>query len=341
MNGTDPATTALYLVDAGDGKREVRTRMELTELYSENQYDYWEAPGLPYVNVFRGNGNYTATQVWVLDEDGDPNSTNAADWTVINVSDPSQVRLTNNPNDPELGKNNNVILIEQDTVLRLVANQTESSYDNAATFYDYDITDDGWTTWDGTYGSHGINSGSNYTGSGAKLAFGNANTGTALQNESWNGNTLNQYNHSGNGLLGCTFGLVTGLDSYGHIQYASGVNAPKLFDDGNANGKTVHSGWSLGFNRVGDTYTLSSVNGAGLDGLEYFNNPVCGTTVHDHIWTNNFWPLDGETGKDGLTGKYDDRGDYVGYGGNNMYPVSDDGKAHNNMFGMQYTLNLS
>ena len=339
VNGTDPATTGLYLVDAGNGKREVRTSMELTELYSENQYDYWEAPGLPYVNVFRGNGNYRAKQVWVLKEGGDANSTSAADWTIINVSDPSQVRLTNNPNDPELGKNNNVILIEQGTVLRLVANQTESPYDNAATFYDYDITDDGWTTWDSTYGSHGINSGSNYTGSGAKLAFGNANTGTALQNESWNGNTLNQYNHSGNGLLGCTFGLVTGLDSNGHIQYASGVDAPKLFDDGNANGKTVYSGWSLGFNRVGDTYTLSSVNGAGLDGLEYFNNPQTpGKDPYTHIWTNNFWPLDGKTGTDGLTGKHDDRGDYVGYGGNNMYPVSDDGQAHNNMFGMQYTL---
>ena len=144
----------------------------------------------------------------------------------------------------------------------MVANQTESAYDNAATFYDYDITDDGWTTWDSTNGQHGINSGSNYTGSGAKLAFGNANTGTALQNESWNGNTLNQYNHSGNGLLGCTFGLVTGLDSEGHIIYANGVDAPNLFDDGSATGKSTYTDWSLGFNRSGDTYTLSSVNGA-------------------------------------------------------------------------------
>ncbi len=338
-NGGNTPTTGLYLVDVGNGKREVRTSMELTELYSENQYDYWEAPGLPYVNVFRGNGNYRAKQVWVLNENGDADGTNEADWTIINVSDPSQVRLTNNPNDPELGKNKNVILIEQDTVLRLVANQTESSYDNAATFYDYDITDDGKTTWDGTYGSHGINSGSNYTGSGAKLAFGNANTGMGLANESWNGNTLNQYNHSGNGLLGCTFGLVTGLDSEGHIIYADGVDAPKLFDDGNATGKTTYTDWSLGFNRVGDTYTLSSVNGANLDGLEYFNNPQTpGKDPYTHIWTNNFWPLDGRPGKDGLTGYYNDRGEYSGSDGNKLYPTSDDGQDHNNMFGMQYTL---
>ena len=44
----------------------------------------------------------------------------------------------------------------------------------------------------------------------------------------------------------------------------------------------------------------------------------------------------GVPGRMALLGKYDNRGDYVGYGGNDMYPTSDDGIAHNNMFGMQY-----
>ena len=132
---------------------------------------------------------------------------------------------------------------------------------------------------------------------------------------------------------------MTGLDSEGHIQYANGVDAPNLFDEDSATGKTQYTDWSLGFNRSGDTYTLSSVNGAVLMGLEYFNNPQTpGKDPYTHIWTNNFWPMDGRPGKDGLTGKYDDRGDYVGYGGNNMYPISDDGLAHNNMFGMQYSV---
>ncbi len=337
-NGGNTPTTGLYLVDAGNGKREIRTHMELTELYTANEYDYFSAPSLPYVNIFRDNGNYTANEVWVLKEGKDASSTNEADWEVYkDIVGATELHFTNNP---DKATEPDTILIEEGTVIRLVANQTESAYDNAATFYDYDITDDGRTTWDGTNGQHGINSGSNYTGSGAKFAFGNANTGTGLENENWQGNTLNQYNRSGNGLLGCTFGLVTGLDGEGHIKYADGVDAPNLFDDGSATGKSTYTDWSLGFNRAGDTYTLSSVNGAGLDGLEYFNNPVTGTTVYDHIWTNNFWPMDGRPGKDGLTGNYMDRGEYSGYDGVKLFPSSDDGKDHNNMFGMQYSINF-
>ena len=337
-NGGNTPTTGLYLVDAGNGKREIRTHMELTELYTANEYDYFSAPSLPYVNIFRDNGNYTANEVWVLKEGKDASSTNEADWEVYkDIVGATELHFTNNP---DKATEPDTILIEEGTVIRLVANQTESAYDNAVTFYDYDMTDDGRTTWDGTNGQHGINSGSNYTGSGAKFAFGNANTGTGLENENWQGNTLNQYNRSGNGLLGCTFGLVTGLDGEGHIKYADGVDAPNLFDDGSATGKSTYTDWSLGFNRAGDTYTLSSVNGAGLDGLEYFNNPVTGTTVYDHIWTNNFWPMDGRPGKDGLTGNYMDRGEYSGYDGVKLFPSSDDGKDHNNMFGMQYSINF-
>ncbi|WP_288240649.1 fibro-slime domain-containing protein [uncultured Bifidobacterium sp.] len=336
-NGGNTPTTGLYLVDVGNGKREIRTHMELTELYTANEYDYFEAPSLPYVNIFRENGNYTANEVWVLKEGKDASSTNEADWEVHKgIVGATELHFTNNPNKAD---EPNTILIEKGTVIRLVANQTTSDYDNAATFYDYNITDDGKTTWDGTNGQHGINSGSNYTRDGAKLAFGNANTGTGLENESWNGNTLNQYNRSGGGLQGCTFGLVTGLDSEGHIVYADGVTAPNLFDDGPATGKVTHTDMSLDFNRAGDTYTLSSVKGANLDGLEYFNNPQTpGKDPYTHIWTNNFWPMDGRRSTDGLTGYYNDRGGYSGYDGNKLYPVSDDGQAHNNMFGMQYTV---
>ena len=336
----NPSMTGLYLVDGGSAKREIRTSMKLTELYTANEYEYFEAPSLPYVNIFRENGNYTANEVWVLKSGKDASSTNRDDWTIYSgIVAATELHFTNNPNNKDKP---NTILIEEGTVIRLVANQTNGSYDNGAIFYDYDITDDRETTWDATFGSHGINSKSNYSGSGAKLAFGNVNTGTGLGNENWNGNTLNKFNepNRNNNLQGTTFGLVTGLDSNGHIQYAGGVDAPNLFDDGGATGKTTYNGWSLGFNREGDTYTLSSVSddkkSTLLDGLEQFNNPVTGTTVYDHIWTNNFWPMDNYPGKDGLTGNYMDRGKYVGYDGNQLYPPSDDGLDHNNMFGMQY-----
>ena len=342
-NGTDPSTVKLYLEDVGNGKRKIQTEQQLLELYSANEYNYFDAPGLPYVNVFRGNGNYKAQEVWVLKEGRDKTSTNRDDWEIYEpINDPTELDLTNDPNNPEISQKK-AILVKDDTVIRLVANTTTSEYNNDVTFYDYDITDNGKTTWDSIGGSHGINSSSNYAGSSdadAKFAFGNANTGTSLENVSWNGNTLNQYNRSGNGFLGCTFGLVTGLDSSGVIQYADGVAAPKLFNDGDANGKRSRNDFKLGFNRNGDTYTLSSVNGPNLGGLEYFNNPVTGTTVYDHIWTNNFWPVDGWPGKDGLTGNYQDRGEYEGYDGTELYPPSDDGLPHNNLFGMQYSVNF-
>ena len=56
-NGGNTPTTGLYLVDAGNGKQKIQTHMELTELYTANEYEYFSAPSLPYVNIFR-NGKH-------------------------------------------------------------------------------------------------------------------------------------------------------------------------------------------------------------------------------------------------------------------------------------------
>ena len=344
-----PNTTLITkrLTLEGDGTRSyIATEKKLTLLYEENKYDYFSAPSLHYFNVLEENGNYQLNEIWVLKDGKDASSTNPGDWDVY--TDPANLHFTNSESSP----GDNTIAIKDDMVIRLVAKTTDGKYNNAATFYDYDITDSkndsGYgITWDATNGSHGINSSSNYSSSNnndssAKLAFGNANTGMGLEGETWNGNTLNQYNHSGNSFQGATFGLVKGLDSSDNIVYSDNVDAPKLFNDGDANGKTTYSDWSLGFNRSGDTYTLSTVNDTSstvLDNLEYFNNPQTpGKNPYTHIWTNNFWPMDNHSGYDGLTGYYMDRGKWVGKGGNELYPPSDDGKAHNNMFGMQYSV---
>ena len=135
--------------------------------------------------------------------------------------------------------------------------------------------------------------------------------------------------------------------------------APKLFNDGDANGKQTYAGSSLTFDRVGDTYTLSAAtlnnsNGQSntLSGLQYFFNPspTSGIT-HTHIFTNNFWPMDPAAGKtDPLWGTYGNPGTFKGFVESNSYkwtdlatdfPVSDDGQAHNWFFGMNFAITFN
>ena len=112
--------------------------------------------------------------------------------------------------------------------------------------------------------------------------------------------------------------------------------------------------FSLTFNRVGDTYTLTTVNGTGTGDLDTFNHPSPNaSTVHNHIWTNNFWPMDsaasfGADGHDMKFGDYTNRENYkfAGQAGssggsaaaNGTFPWSDDGEDHNSYFGMHYNV---
>lgn len=341
QNGTTPALKTLYLKETNtSGKYQIETVSTLTQVYNNHEYQYITAPNLTYFNLLYENGHYFIREIWVLREGKDAASVNAEDWDVY---DPATTHFTNRSQSVTDG----TILIGEGTVIRLVFDTTDSTYINAVNFYDYDITNDGTHT-----AQQGINSASNYSGSGSKLAFGNTNTDTGLQAELWNGNALNRYNGNnnytnGNGYKGCTFGLASYL-SDGKIRYSDGVIVPNLFNDGAATGKTSYDSgqYSLAFQRVGDTYTLSSVNGTRTSGLQYFNNPgytkTDGTAVnHTHIWTNNFWPMDSVTNTDGHTGEVGKLGTYTGATKTGSYPVSDDGVAHNNMFGMTYTVNFT
>lgn len=342
VTGSDMPTMILYLENASNGKYQVAMTTALTEVYKSYVYEFATAHKLKYIDRLSENGNYELSKIWVLNDGANPTSTNKNDWTEY----PKDAGFTNNPTSAD----SNTILIEDNTVIRLVYDTTSTTYTNAVNFYDYDITNGSQHTNINGEGQ-GINSTSNYSGSGSKLAFGNRNTGTPYGETLWNGNGLNAYNS--NGYSGCTFGLVTGLDDSGKIVYADQVDAPKLFNDGAATGKTSYTNgeYNLKFNRVGDTYTLSSVDGAGLNGLQYFNNPTTGEVTYDHIWTNNFWPMDDKTGKDGNTGKYSGKEtssgnpqadeQYVSNGKRAHYPPSDDGIAHNNMFGMQYSVQFT
>lgn len=372
-NGGSMATRSLYLEGTGRNTDQnagtatelyrVATTTELTKMYTEQVFQYESSPGLAYFNKLKDNESYTLKEIWVLKPGKNAASTNRDDWEIHTYAE--DTAFTN-----EAGQAvGNTILISEGTVIRLVSDTSTGDYHNGTTFYDYNIssgqnTDGRWRT-----GITGINIESNYGTSrnGQRnwrsgediFAFGNANCGTGMSGYLFDGSTLNKYSSKNSGYGGATFGLASGLNSDGTICYSDWIVAPKLFNDGDANGKQTYSGSSLTFDRVGDTYTLSAAtlknsNGQSntLSGLQYFFNPspTSGTT-HTHIFTNNFWPMDQAAGRtDALWGKYGSPGSFQGFAESNNYnwgalaanfPASDDGNAHNWFFGMNFALNFN
>lgn len=351
--------------NAGDATElyRVATTTELTKLYTEQVFQYESSPGLAYFNKLKDNESYTLKEIWVLKPGKDAASTNRDDWEIHTYAE--DTAFTN-----EAGQAvGNTILISDGAVIRLVSNTSNGNYHNGTTFYDYNISsgqnaDGRWCT-----GTTGINIESNYGTSrngqrnwrsGADIfAFGNANCGTGMSGYLFDGSTLNKYSSKNSGYGGATFGLASGLNSDGTICYSDWIVAPKLFNDGDATGKQTYSGSSLTFDRVGDTYTLSAAtlknsNGQSntLSGLQYFFNPspYSGKT-HTHIFTNNFWPMDPAAGRtDALWGQHGNPGSFQGFVENNNYgwsdlaakfPGSDDGRAHNWFFGMNFAISFN
>ena len=362
-------------VNAGDRSYyyTVATTDTLTQVYSDNTFAYISSPGLKYIDKLTDNKHYACRELWVLNEGGDPNSTTSDGWTVYQNLD--AVQFTNRAEVAAENPDTYVYIRPGgQTTLRLVYSAVNDSFTSSAAFYDYDITDgnkdgDYWLT-----GTRGINSKSNYPTNNAKtkwtdyrdtLAFGNANCGTGMANYQFAGRYLNKSSGVTDD-FGCTFKLANSLDENGHIVYDEWLIAPKLFNDGNANGKKTYSGSSLTFNRVGDTYTLTSATAAGVGSIgtleKFFNpSPKAGTIYDENytnsegqkniIFTNNFWPLDGaQDKKDPIFGETGKAVPYRGYvsGGNgnwtntySYFPGSDDGRAHNSFFGMQYAVEFT
>ena len=373
-NGGSMATRNLYLEGTGQYTNQnkgnstelfrVSTTTELTKMYSEQSLHYESSPGLEYFNKLKDNENYALSEIWILKSGKDPTSTNRDDWEIRTYQ--TDMAFTNEASQA-IG---NTILIGDGAVIRLVFDTNSGSYFNDTTFYDYNISsgqnaDGRWRT-----GTTGINIESNYGKSsngqrtwrsGADiLAFGNANCGTGMSGYLFDEGTLNKYNSRNSGYGGTTFGIANSLNtSTGTIVYNEWIVAPKLFNDGDANGKQTYTGSSLTFDRVGDTYTLSAAtlknsNGQSntLSGLQYFFNPSpTSNTTYTHIFTNNFWPMDQAAGRtDALWGEYGNPGSFQGFVESNSYnwsslaknfPPSDDGNAHNWFFGMNFAISFS
>lgn len=296
-----------------------------TSIYKElTGLEYHKYPDLKYFNQLSNNANYSLKEIWVLKENGNPNSEIKNNQDINNnwIVRKKDAEFTNNP---EFKNNSNYIVIEENTVIRLIFEPLKNrTFTSAANFYDYDITDDGtWTNYnngnDGTRKTaKGINQISNYRNIKEKalLAFGNQNTGTGMKKEFLSGYPLNSYNAKGNGLP--VFDIVTGLDMNRNLIYNAAISAPKLFEDGSAYGKTYYPG-SLTFSQTGDSYTLSSVQGnnnIGASNLDRFQNLYNDKNVKQNpYFTNQFWPLDNvpeSNRKDPLSGGIKD----LGKGGN-------------------------
>lgn len=363
-NGGSMATRSLYLEGIGQNTNQnngdatplyrIKTTTELTKMYTEKQCQYESEPGLEYFNKLKDNEDYVLKEIWVLREGKAADSTNPEDWDVYTYD--AETTFTN-----EAGQaGEKTILITDNAVVRLVFDASSGDYHNGTTFYDYNIsggknTDGSWITTQA-----GINSAQNYTGTGAKFAFGNQNCGVVLKDEAFGGNTLNKANSTNPNYGKSTFGIVTGLDENGDLVYNSAVTAPKLFNDGDAIGKQTYTGSSLTFDRVGNTYTLSSATLANSNGqsstineLQYFFNPSptpgriwdgvnSGLSWQSKIFTNNFWPLDSAAGRtDGMWGKYGSKDYFNKVATNYDFPTGDDGNAHNCFFGMNFALSFN
>lgn len=356
----------------------VNTEIELTQIYTDNTYQYYKAPNTSYVDKLMDNNSYEISQVWVLKDGSSPTSTDETDWTVYN---PSEVHFTNR----EIP---DYVHIKEGTVIRLIYNTQDASFTAPANFYDYDITSGLSTSSRWKSGTTGINSKENY-GTSANgqtwstynnvLAFGNVNCGTGMGNSKFANRYLNKYSTTGmTGVpeqYGCTFGLAKSLDTTtGQIIYNEWLVTPNLFNEGSAEGKHSYEGSKLNFTRVGDTYTLSSAelweNGTCLgsvDNLQQFFNPsTYKGLIYDGnystknnksklIFTNNFWPLDSAPERnrtDPLFGEYNNDVPFQGYESvdnisgnwtnkNGEFPVSDDGHKHNSFFGMTYAVEFT
>lgn len=358
-------------------KGTVQTLKELSRVYRERSVEFVRAMEGKLTTQFLDgvkNGvddgttevqravHYELMEIWVTDGDG-----HAGPWTIYAEGDEAAARanfeaykelcVKNGEAEPTLaevragldldgimytndaGKDDGsgtVVIKDEGTVIRMVYKTINENVQNPnVEFYDYDITDG-----KNNVVEKGINSGVNYPqgNSGAKLAFGNNNTGTGLGDVTWNGNTLNKSN--GNTYEGLTFGLATGVQG-GQPVFASGISAPALFDRQSGTGKHYFgSGNSLTFNRVGDTYTLTAAHGPGktaanLEQFTYWQNRWKKTT---EVWSNNFWPMDNSPGAadpmfNGGDGKFADSG--------KDYPSSDDGQAHNSYFGMTFSVGFN
>lgn len=379
QNGSTPPTTNIYIdnTEGSEDKGSVIHINSLEEIYTEKACDIATYPLLKNFNKFDNEAvidgettqvresNYDVKEIWLLRDGCEPDSVDPEDWEVYPYSkETDEPKFTN---DAEL-KDDGYIVLKEGSVIRLVGEPKKTLYNNSAMFYDFDISDGKvYKDTNGTLGNRnstgtlyaytnaqGINSVSNYGNqSGPKYAFGNGNAGnTSQQDNVYNNAYINKANTNYNGETGrnvgymkCSFGLVAGelgTDGYPNFNMA----APDIFGETPLIGKTYVPGLSLDFDKNGDTYTLTGVNGTNTTGLDKFQRVFADKDWkgdYKEIWSNQFWPMDSSStwGADGHDLKFGDaskEGKRKFKTGN--LPPSDDKADHNSYFGMSFSVDF-
>lgn len=377
---TDSGSGHVELMDDGTLETAI-SRVPLYEDYITNWQETNSIAAASFLNGADGStaNGYVLKEIW-FGQNAD--SMNQSDFLVLSVRDGdiSPVRLTNNPEHPNLsetaggyyvadGYGEYMICIRDGDVIRLVFSMEEDFDYQDVKVFDYDVSDGGYYLEEDYYQKdeihatsgqsnedtmiyvdaieNGIHSSGNYSGKGAKFAFGGANIGTDLSNESLSGelDTLNVWNYAqqeATSGTGVTKGIVTGVAKNGLLQWADNISYPDLFGTGVANGKTSYTNeeYTFVFERKGFSRTLSSVQsvyGVGTENLTAL-------TSTGNMRTNRFWIMDTAPsyGTDGHDPMWGSGLSDISYYRNNdrapeMFQMSDDGQDHNSFFGFCYT----
>ncbi len=372
-SGLDNKKIYLEIVNAANHQYKVATKLDLRKLYNNQSFEYVKAPSPTYADKLRDTPSYVLREIWVLKEGENPETLGSSAWNRYEVSKKGvgtthNITFTNNPN----AATDERIYIGEGTVLRYIYGVDEVQNSITADFYDYDISngkiysDSAYknayntsaqkgssATWYANTVQQGINGFTPLSGT-VKYAFGNANTGTGLENVTWkapDGVTVTPNQYAKNSTRGCTFGLVTGITENGQLKFAPGISAPSyLFNKADGKGQTYYTDYDLQFTRTGDTFVLTSLAKSGntvLNNLNILQNPTGqgGNKLYDTIFSNNFWPMDhapswGSDGHDLVFGDYTNRMKRMRSGGSN-FPESDDSLDHNSYFGMYYQVKFN
>ena len=183
------------------------------------------------------------------------------------------------------------IVVDSNVTIRCYYVAQSGKYTNSVTMFDYDISK-GKT-------EEGINSSSNYNTSekNDKMMMGQKTETGVDYTYIINGYDINKDNLNNQPIIP---GIIKNLSgtNYSDVNYKDGLDEPGFFSSESKIGKRILDGYNLNFTKTGNKYTLTSVSNGE-------------TTVADNM--KNFWPLDGNLGKDGKTGGSDDNGSHNWY----------------------------